>query len=176
MAAPSAVALGLPASIVDSLCGRDPNPFSGADSSGANEPRAAALSHKFALNRSLLRALFQAGDLKIAKSLPEAAVLAAEMSDLRALISEKGYVSLGACVDKHLVLALAIACEHLVRDSGSWARQSLSCGKGQSATNLVSRLLWLSTRRRWLCAPTLEDLMLCEKKTCYRGDKSQTPV
>jgi hypothetical protein len=63
--------------------------------------------------------LFHAGDLKIAKSLPEAAALASELQDFRASISEAGYASFGARVGKHddLVLALALACWHLV---GPW--------------------------------------------------------
>jgi hypothetical protein len=68
---------------------------------------------------SRLQALFHAGDLKIAKSLPEAAALASELQDFRASISEAGYASLGARVGKHddLVLALALACWRLV---GPW--------------------------------------------------------
>ena len=68
---------------------------------------------------SRLQALFHAGDLKIAKSLPEAAALASELQDFRASISEAGYASFGARVGKHddLVLALALAVWHLV---GPW--------------------------------------------------------
>jgi hypothetical protein len=68
---------------------------------------------------SRLQALFHAGDLRIAKSLPEAQVLVTELQDFRASISEAGYASFGARVGKHddLVLALALACWHLV---GQW--------------------------------------------------------
>lgn len=68
---------------------------------------------------SRLQALFHAGDLKIAKSLPEAVALAAELQDFRASISEAGYASFGARVGRHddLVLALALACWSLV---GPW--------------------------------------------------------
>ena len=43
---------------------------------------------------SRLQALFHAGDLRIAKSLPEATALATELQDFRASISEAGYASL----------------------------------------------------------------------------------
>jgi hypothetical protein len=68
---------------------------------------------------SRLQSLFHGGDLRIAKSLPEAAALASELQDFRASISEAGYASFGARVGKHddLVLALALACWHLV---GPW--------------------------------------------------------
>jgi hypothetical protein len=65
---------------------------------------------------SRLQALFHSGDLKIAKSLPEATALATELQDFRASISEAGYASFGARVGKHddLVLALALACWQLI--------------------------------------------------------------
>jgi hypothetical protein len=44
---------------------------------------------------SRLQALFHSGDLKIAKSLPEATILATELQDFRASISEAGYASFG---------------------------------------------------------------------------------
>ncbi len=68
---------------------------------------------------SRLQALFHAGDLRIAKSLPEATALATELQDFRASISEAGYASFGARVGKHddLVLALALACWQLI---GPW--------------------------------------------------------
>jgi hypothetical protein len=65
---------------------------------------------------SRLQALFHAGDLRIAKPLPEATVLATELQDFRACISEAGYASFGARIGKHddLVLRLALACWQLV--------------------------------------------------------------
>jgi hypothetical protein len=66
-----------------------------------------------------LRALFHSGGLKIARSSPEATVLAAELQDFRASTSEAGFASFGARVAKHddLVLALAIACWWLLHDA-----------------------------------------------------------
>lgn len=61
---------------------------------------------------SRLQALLHAGELKIAKSLPEALALAAELQDFRATISESGTATFGARSGRHddLVLALACAC------------------------------------------------------------------
>jgi hypothetical protein len=72
---------------------------------------------------SRLQAHFHSNDLKIARALPEAAVLAAELQDFRASISEAGYASFGARVGKHddLVLALAIARWWLLHDAESTA-------------------------------------------------------
>jgi hypothetical protein len=69
---------------------------------------------------SRLQALFHAGELRIAKSLPEAPALASELQDFRANISDTGYVGFGARVGKHddLVLALAIGCWYLVGGGG----------------------------------------------------------
>ena len=60
---------------------------------------------------SRLQALLHSGELKIAKSLPEAPALAAELQDFRATISESGNASFGARSGRHddLVLALAVA-------------------------------------------------------------------
>jgi hypothetical protein len=61
---------------------------------------------------SRLQALLHAGELKIAKSLPEAQALAAELQDFRATISQSGTATFGARSGRHddLVLALACAC------------------------------------------------------------------
>jgi hypothetical protein len=59
---------------------------------------------------SRLQALLHAGELKIAKSLPEAPALAAELQDFRATISESGNASFGARSGRHDDLVLALAC------------------------------------------------------------------
>jgi hypothetical protein len=53
------------------------------------------------------------------ESLPDAAVLAAELQDFRASISEAGFASFGARAGKQddLVLALAIACWWMLHDT-----------------------------------------------------------
>lgn len=78
---------------------------------------------------SRLQAELHAGNLKIAKSLPEAAALASELSDFRVHFSDAGFSSFGARVGKHddLVLALSLALWHLVgpRMGGRWWSQPL---------------------------------------------------
>ena len=59
---------------------------------------------------SRLQALLHAGELKIAKSLPEAPALAAELQDFRATISESGTAQFGARSGRHDDLVLALAC------------------------------------------------------------------
>lgn len=68
---------------------------------------------------SRLQALFHAGELKIARSLPEAKALMAELQDFRVNFSDAGFASFGARVGKHddLVLALALAVWQLI---GPW--------------------------------------------------------
>jgi hypothetical protein len=73
---------------------------------------------------SRLQALFHARELRIARGLPEASVLAMELQDFRATISDAGFASFGARVGKHddLVLSLAVACWHLVGPRvGHWS-------------------------------------------------------
>jgi len=73
---------------------------------------------------SQLQALFHARELLIARGLPEASVLAVELQDFRATISDAGYASFGARQGKHddLVLSLAVACWHLVGPrAGHWS-------------------------------------------------------
>ena len=59
---------------------------------------------------SRLQAALHAGELRIAKELPDASVLALGMADFRAQIGETGYTRFGAREGTHdnLVLALAI--------------------------------------------------------------------
>lgn len=59
---------------------------------------------------SRLQAALHAGELRIAKDLPDASILALEMADFRAQIGETGYTRFGARQGTHddLVLALAI--------------------------------------------------------------------
>jgi hypothetical protein len=68
-----------------------------------------------------LQALLHSRQLRIAKSIPDAATLAAELMDFRANFTESGNVIFGARVGRHddLVLALAIACWRLARRTGS---------------------------------------------------------
>jgi hypothetical protein len=81
---------------------------------GDREKRDGARAQDWRASKLILvwrsQALFHSGDLKIARALPEAA-LAAQLQDFRASISEAGYTSFGARVDKDddPVLALAIA-------------------------------------------------------------------
>jgi hypothetical protein len=72
---------------------------------------------------SRLQAMLHAGELRIAKSLPEAATLASELQDFRANISDSGYTAFGARVGKHddLVLALAIGAWYLAGGGGGGA-------------------------------------------------------
>jgi hypothetical protein len=67
-----------------------------------------------------LQALLHAGRLRIAKSQPEAAALAAELQDFRASFTDAGNAIFGARTGRHddLVLALAIACWWLARHGG----------------------------------------------------------
>ena len=66
---------------------------------------------------SRLQALLHSDQLRIAKHLPEAKLLALELANFRANISEAGYATFGARVGKHddLLLALALACWWLAR-------------------------------------------------------------
>lgn len=66
---------------------------------------------------SVMQSLLHAGEIKIAKSLPDAATLVSELQDFRANISESGYASFGARSGKHddLVLAVAIGAWWLLR-------------------------------------------------------------
>ena len=61
--------------------------------------------------------LLHAGDLKIARSLADAATLVDELQTLRASISEAGFASFSARSGKHddLVLAVAIAAWWMLR-------------------------------------------------------------
>ena len=69
---------------------------------------------------SRLQALLHASELKIAKSLPEAPALAAELQDFRATISDNGNASFGARSGRHdLVLALACAAWWAARNEGN---------------------------------------------------------
>ena len=77
---------------------------------------------------SVMQSLLHAGEIKIAKSLPDAATLVSELQDFRANISESGYASFGARSGKHddLVLAVAIAAWWLTRaPHGTWAVERL---------------------------------------------------
>lgn len=66
---------------------------------------------------SVMQSLLHAGEIKIAKSLPDASVLVSELQDFRANISETGYASFGARSGKHddLVLAVSVAGWWLLR-------------------------------------------------------------
>lgn len=78
---------------------------------------------------SRLQAELHAGNLRIAKSLPESAALASELQDFRVHFSDAGYAGFGARVGKHddLVLSLSLALWHLVgpRMGGRWWTQPL---------------------------------------------------
>lgn len=73
---------------------------------------------------SRLQAMLHAGELRIAKALPEAQALVKELQDFRVSYTETGYASFGARVGAHddLVLALAIAVWAAERASRSGAR------------------------------------------------------
>jgi hypothetical protein len=58
---------------------------------------------------SKLQALLHSGELRIAKELPDAHVLALEMQDFRANISETGYTRFGAREGQHDDLVLSVA-------------------------------------------------------------------
>jgi hypothetical protein len=79
-----------------------------------------SLWSSFELNRRL-QALLHSEELRIAKGLPEAGTLVAELQNFRATISDTGYASFGARSGKHddLVLALAISLWWLCGPSGA---------------------------------------------------------
>ena len=62
------------------------------------------------------RLLLHADELRIAKSLPEAAALAAELQDFRANISDSGYVGFGARIQGLLLQPLAIGMRSSLRE------------------------------------------------------------
>ena len=81
---------------------------------------------------SKLQALLHSGDLRIAASLPDAAVLARELQDFRVRFTDNGNATFNAREGAHddLVLALALAVfglsrpEPAVEVRTSWARQA----------------------------------------------------
>lgn len=76
---------------------------------------------------SRLQAALHSGELKIARNLPEAKVLAEELQNFRATISEAtGYASFGARTGRHddLVLALCLALWYLVGPRGMSVTQT----------------------------------------------------
>ena len=74
-----------------------------------------------------MQSLLQANELKIARSLPDAAVLVDELRNFRASISEAGFASFSARSGKHddLVLAVAIAAWWMLRAARDHGDSSL---------------------------------------------------
>ena len=68
---------------------------------------------------SRLQAALHAGELRIAKELPDASVLALEMQDFRAQIGESGYKRFGAREGTHDDLVLAVAIGGVVGEPGA---------------------------------------------------------
>jgi hypothetical protein len=95
------------------------NPVCVTITGGDNETRAPDNSGWHVAKRILvsrLLALLHAGELKIAKKMPEAAALVNELQNFRVNISDAGIDTYGARSGKHddLVLSLAIAAWYLV--------------------------------------------------------------